>query len=217
MVISTFSIRVWVEFRLYFWSINFYFTGMSRGCGLTVHGSITTSEFWTKLKIASRSASCTDSDKICKKWLKFGRVFNFYVLFPKIISRIILIFKFFIYIPKIVNRPIIWFMPVLPEERHPRAVYQCPLYKISSRVGTTTLTGHDSNFVMYVLLPVTVEDSHWTRRGVALLTQLDHWASFILKIANDNVHFINRNNITMLDYTKNAIKPSYVKSTHLRS
>ncbi|EFC37691.1 hypothetical protein NAEGRDRAFT_81845 [Naegleria gruberi] len=81
--------------------------------------------------------------------------------------------------------PIIWFKPVdrSVEQTEPTSsevktksnTYVSPLYRTSERRGTLTTTGHSTNFVMSIKLPMASDNNekYWIKRGCALLCQLD--------------------------------------------
>lgn len=74
-----------------------------------------------------------------------------------------------------VYMPVMWLDPIVKDLSAEESLqYNCPFYKVSSRAGTLSTTGHSTNFVRVLQLPAgnhTAE--HWVRRSVALLSQLD--------------------------------------------
>lgn len=54
-----------------------------------------------------------------------------------------------------------------------KGYYVCPFYKVSTRRGTLSTTGHSTNYVRSLDIPCDRDPTHWVRRGVALLSQLD--------------------------------------------
>lgn len=51
--------------------------------------------------------------------------------------------------------------------------YVCPCYKISTRKGVLSTTGHSTNYVMPIKVPSLQAEDHWIKRGCAMLTSLD--------------------------------------------
>lgn len=69
--------------------------------------------------------------------------------------------------------PPIW---LIPEQNHKLkdGLYVCPVYKTLTRAGTLSTTGHSTNFVLSVEIPSRQPQSHWIKRGVALICALDY-------------------------------------------
>ena len=68
--------------------------------------------------------------------------------------------------------PMMWLEPKQHRVKPEQGIYETPCYKILSRRGVLSTTGHSTNFVMMFELPSTESQTHWTNRGVALFTQL---------------------------------------------
>jgi dynein heavy chain len=67
---------------------------------------------------------------------------------------------------------VIWLLPKANRKKPPTGVYDCPVYKTLTRAGTLSTTGHSTNYVLTIELPSDQPQSHWVKRGVALITGL---------------------------------------------
>lgn len=71
-----------------------------------------------------------------------------------------------------VELPLIWYIPKKNREKPTTGVYNCPVYKVLSRTGTLSTTGHSTNFVQYIELPTKEDEANWIRGGVAAFLAL---------------------------------------------
>jgi dynein heavy chain len=69
--------------------------------------------------------------------------------------------------------PMIWIVPCKKVDLRQFPSYECPMYKVSTRKGVLSTTGHSTNFVMPIRINSSHPESHWVKRGVAMLTTLD--------------------------------------------
>nr|KAJ3421411.1 Dynein heavy chain 1, axonemal [Polyrhizophydium stewartii] len=67
---------------------------------------------------------------------------------------------------------VIWLLPKPNRKRPDTGFYECPVYKTLTRAGTLSTTGHSTNYVLTIELPSDLPQSHWIKRGVALITGL---------------------------------------------
>lgn len=51
-------------------------------------------------------------------------------------------------------------------------VYNCPMYRVLSRTGTLSTTGHSTNFVIWLELPSANPENKWILAGVAVFLSL---------------------------------------------
>ena len=68
--------------------------------------------------------------------------------------------------------PLMHMLPVPNREPPKSGIYNAPLYKVLSRQGTLSTTGHSTNFVLMVELPTKEDESKWIKAGVAMFLAL---------------------------------------------
>ena len=70
--------------------------------------------------------------------------------------------------------PLIHLVPIKDRVPPKTGIYNCPLYKVLSRRGTLSTTGHSTNFVMHLELPSQRDEDSWVRAGVAGFLSLSY-------------------------------------------
>jgi len=68
--------------------------------------------------------------------------------------------------------PLMHLIPVADRIAPELGIYNCPLYKVVSRAGTLSTTGHSTNFVMFMELVTVRNEDVWIRAGVAAFLSL---------------------------------------------
>jgi dynein heavy chain len=63
-------------------------------------------------------------------------------------------------------------VPIVDRVPPKSGIYDCPVYKVLSRTGTLSTTGHSTNFVLFMEVPSKEEENVWIKAGVALFLSL---------------------------------------------
>jgi len=68
--------------------------------------------------------------------------------------------------------PLVWFLPKKNRKKPETGIYGCPVYKVLSRAGALSTTGHSTNYVLELELPSREVEEIWIRAGVAAFLSL---------------------------------------------
>jgi len=68
--------------------------------------------------------------------------------------------------------PTMWLKPSKKVDLRQFNAYACPWYRTADRRGVLATTGHSSNFIGLIPMPINKSPDHWIRRGVCLLMSL---------------------------------------------
>lgn len=71
-----------------------------------------------------------------------------------------------------VDMPMMKLVPEVERATPTDGIYRCPVYKVLSRTGTLSTTGHSTNFVMWIELPSDQVQNFWIKAGVACFLAL---------------------------------------------
>ena len=70
--------------------------------------------------------------------------------------------------------PLMHLVPVVDRVPPKTGIYNCPTYKVLSRAGTLSTTGHSTNYVLNIELPSVNPEEKWIKAGVALFLALKY-------------------------------------------
>jgi dynein heavy chain len=73
-----------------------------------------------------------------------------------------------------VQFPLVHFIPMNDRKGCPPSYYPCPVYRVLSRKGTLSTTGHSTNFVLDMDIPSKDAPDSWIRAGVAAFLSLKY-------------------------------------------
>lgn len=71
-----------------------------------------------------------------------------------------------------IEMPMMWFVPKKNRKKPETGIYNCPVYKVLSRCGTLSTTGHSTNYVMNMELASKDKEDKWICAGVAAFLAL---------------------------------------------
>lgn len=71
-----------------------------------------------------------------------------------------------------VDLPMLHLLPTVDREVPKTGLYNCPVYKVLSRTGTLSTTGHSTNYVIMMELPSLDSQEKWIKAGVACFLAL---------------------------------------------
>lgn len=68
--------------------------------------------------------------------------------------------------------PMMHLVPVCDRIPPKDGIYNCPVYKVVSRRGTLSTTGHSTNFVLFMEFASKDSENSWIKAGVAAFLSL---------------------------------------------
>jgi dynein heavy chain len=71
-----------------------------------------------------------------------------------------------------VELPMIHLLPIVDRKKPETGIYMTPVYKVLSRTGTLSTTGHSTNYVIMMELPSEDPQEKWIKAGVACFLAL---------------------------------------------